>query len=202
MEKLLNLFSHRSMGTKLAVMTAAGVVSMVLVALTVLLIAREQLLVERMDKAHAVVDAVWQMAESYQRAAEKGELTPEEAKQRFFSAAGNIWYENHTNYVIVHDYETGINVVNAGIPELIGKDMRQLRDPNGLPFGSIMMDIAKNKGEGSLRFVFLRNSGSQPQDKIAYVRGFAPWHLMIAAPPNSWLTWMHRSGRCSKLRRW
>jgi methyl-accepting chemotaxis protein len=170
------------MATKLAVMTAAGVISMVLVALTVLMIARNQLIAERTDKARAVVDAVWQMAESFQREAEKGVLTQDEARARFYAAAGNIWYENHTNYVFIHDYETGICQVNAGAPTLVGKDMRSFRDANGLSFASIMMDVAKTKGEGTLRFSFLKGSADQtPLDKIAYFRGFAPWHVMIGA---------------------
>ncbi len=114
MGKLLNLVAHRSIAAKLALMTAAGVVCMVMVALTVLLIARDQLMTERTEKAHAVVDAVWQMADSFQRAAEKGELTQDEAKARFTSAAGNVWYENHTNYVFIYDYETGLCVMNSG----------------------------------------------------------------------------------------
>ncbi len=59
MRQIFNFLSHRSMGTKLAAMSAAGVVSMVLVALTVLMIARNQLLTERTEKAHAIVDTVW-----------------------------------------------------------------------------------------------------------------------------------------------
>src|ERR1700754_922307 len=182
MSGLFNFFSHRSMATKLTVMIAVGVISMTLVALTVLMIARNQLIAERTDKARAVVDAVWQMAESFQREAEKGVLTQDEARARFYAAAGHIWYENHTNYVFIHDYETGICQVNAGAPTLVGKDMRSFRDANGLPFASIMMEAARSKGDGTLRFSFLKSSGDQtPQDKIAYFRGFAPSHLMIGA---------------------
>jgi methyl-accepting chemotaxis protein len=180
MGKLVQFISHRSMATKLAAMTIAGVISMVLVALTVLMIARGQLLTERAEKAHAIADAVWQMADAFQRAAEKGELTQEEAKARFFAASGNIWFENHANYAFIYDYETGLCVMNSGVPTLLGKDMRNVKDANGLPFASIMMDMAKTKGQGTIRYTFLKSSTDPtPLDKIAYVRGFAPWHMMI-----------------------
>ena len=179
MAKMLNLFSNRSIAAKLAAMTIVGAICMALVAATVLLIARGQVVTERTEKAHAIVDAVWQMADSFQHAAAAGQMTEEEAKKRFFAAAGAVWYEAHTNYVFIYDFETGICVSNPGVPTLLGKDMRTVKDANGLPFASMLMDIAK-QGQGSLRYSFLRSStDSTPLDKVAFTRGFAPWHLMI-----------------------
>jgi methyl-accepting chemotaxis protein len=175
-----NFFKTRSIAAKLAAMTIVGAICMGLVAATVLLIARNQLIAERTEKAHAIVDAAWQMADGFQRAAAAGEMTEEEAKKRFLAAVGNIWYEGHTNYVFIYDVDTGICVSNPAIPKFVGKDMRDAKDANGLPFATIMIDIAR-RGEGTLRYTFLR-SGTDPTplDKVAYVRGFAPWHLMLA----------------------
>jgi methyl-accepting chemotaxis protein len=180
MPGLSNLFKNRSIAAKLATMTVLGAICMMLVATMVLVVARNQLLTERTEKAHAIVDAVWQMADHFQRAAASGEMTEDEAKKRFFAAAGNVWYENHTNFVFIYDYETGICVSNPGVPTFLGKDMRGAKDINGLPFASIMMDLAR-KGEGTLRYTFLRSSTDPtPLDKVAFTRGFAPWHMMIA----------------------
>jgi methyl-accepting chemotaxis protein len=177
--KIFNLFSNRSIAAKLATMTIVGAICMALVAATVLFVARDQLVTERTEKAHAIVDAVWQIADSYQRAAASGQMTEEEAKKKFFSASSAVWYEGHTNYVFIYDWETGICVSNPGVPTFLGTDMRTKRDANGLPFASMLIDIAK-QGEGSLRYVFLRSSTDPtPLDKVAFARGFAPWHLMI-----------------------
>lgn len=179
MLKLHNLFSNRSVAIKLATMTVVGAICMALVAASVLLVARSQLVTERTEKAHAIVDAVWEMANSFQQAAASGQMTEDEAKKRFVAAAGAVWYEGHTNYVYIYDTETGICVVNSGVPTLLGKDMRPVKDANGLPFAAMLIDLAK-KGEGSLHYTFLRSSTDPtPLDKVAFVRGFAPWHLMI-----------------------
>lgn len=173
------LFSNRSIAVKLAAMTIVGAICMVLVATTVLLIARSQLVTERTEKAHAIVDAVWQLADGYQQMAASGKITEEEAKKKFFEAANNVWYENHTNYVYIYDYETGICVSNPGVATLLGKDMRGVKDANGLPFAQMLLDIAR-QGQGSLRYTFLRSATDPtPLDKVAFTRGFAPWHLMI-----------------------
>ena len=179
MPKITTLFSDRSIGAKLATMTIVGAICMALVASTILWVARNQLITERTEKAHAIVDAVWQMADGFAHAAASGQMTEEEAKQRFFAAAGLVWYEEHTNFVYIYDYETGICVSNPGVPTLLGKDMRGVKDANGLPFAAMLMDLARH-GQGSLRYSFLRSStDSTPLDKVAFTRGFAPWHLMI-----------------------
>jgi methyl-accepting chemotaxis protein len=174
MPAIRNLFMNRSIAAKLATMTVVGVICMVLVATTVLLVARNQLLTERTEKAHAIVDAVWQIADGFQRAAANGEMTEEEAKKRFLAAVSNVWYEGHTNSIYIYDYETGLCVSNPGVPTFIGKDMRGAKDINGLPFASMLMDIAR-RGEGTLRYTFLRSSTDPtPLDKVAFTRGFAP----------------------------
>ena len=178
MPKLTNLFSNRSIGAKLAIMTLVGVICMALVAACVLLVARNQLVTERTERAHAIVDATWQMADTFQKEAAAGKMTDAEAKARFFAAASAIRYEANTNYLFIYDYETGIAQA-SGLTALVGKDMRGVKDANGLPFASMLMDIAR-RGEGSLRYTFPRsNTDPTPLDKVAFARGFAPWHLMI-----------------------
>ena len=169
MSKLFNLFSNRSIAYKLAAMTLVGAVCMALVATSVLLVAREQLITERTQKAQAIVDAVWQLADGFQKAAAAGQVTDQEAKTRFFAAASTVWYEDHTNYVFIYDYETGICVVNPGVPTLLNKDMRAVKDANGLPFATMLMDIARQGGAGgSVRYTFLRSSTDPtPLDKVA-----------------------------------
>ena len=181
MPNLLSLFSNRPISVKLATMTVVGAICMALVATAVLVVARNQLITERTEKAQAVVDAAWNMADSFQKEAAAGKMTEEEAKARFYAAAGAVWYEGHTNYLFIYDTETGISVVNPGVPTLLGKDMRPMKDSNGLPFAAMMIDIAHKGGAGSaIRYTFLRSSTDPtPLDKVAFARGFEPWHLMI-----------------------
>jgi methyl-accepting chemotaxis protein len=179
-KRLLKFVAQHSIAAKLAAMAVAGALFMVLVALTVLFIARGELATERTERAHAIVDAVWSMADSFKHAAESGAMSEEEAKARFYAASDAVWFEGHTNYVFIYDTETGLCVMNTGNPSLVGKDVRGLKDSAGLPFASMMLDIAK-RGEGLIRYAFPRGGAKTPIEKVAYVRGFGPWHLMIAS---------------------
>jgi methyl-accepting chemotaxis protein len=181
MRKLLDLLALRSIAAKLTAMAVAGVVFMVLVASTVLFIARGELVAERVEKAHTMVEAMWNMADGFQRAAESGAMTQDEAKERFLAAGRVIWFENHSNYVFIYDTESGISVMNSGNTALVGKDVRSLRDANGVPFASMMLDMVKQQGEGTIKYAFPRGGGKIPMEKVAYIKGFAPWHLMIAS---------------------
>src|ERR1700688_3571945 len=125
-KNLLNIFALRSIAAKFTAMAVAGAFFMVFVAFTVLFIARAELAAERTEKAHAMVDAVWSMAEGLQHVAQSGAMTQDEAKARLFAASSAIWFEGHTNYLFIYDTETGLCVMNAGNPGLIGKDVRGL----------------------------------------------------------------------------
>jgi methyl-accepting chemotaxis protein len=182
MGKLFRVLAFQSVAAKFAAMAIAGALFMVLVATTALLVARGELTTERTEKAHAVVDSVWGIADRLQHAADAGTISAEEAKARFLTDISGVWFEGHTNYVFIYDTETGLCVSNSGNPALIGKDMHTLRDANGQPFATKMLDLAtRGAGEGKMQYTFPRGGSKVPVEKIAFVRGFAPWHLMIAS---------------------
>lgn len=181
MARLLGFFTQRSIAARLTLMATAGALFMVLVAVTVLLIARGDLVAERTERAHAVVDAVWNMADNFQHAAASGAMTTDEAKARFFAAADGVWWENHTNYAFIYDSQTAINLMNTGNKAMVGKDMRGAKDSNGLPFAAMMLDTARRQGDGTIRYAFPKGTNPTPLAKIAYFREYAPWHMLIVS---------------------
>jgi len=179
MRRLLRLLTHWPIAIKLAVMAVAGALCMVLVAVTVLQIARHELVAERTQKAHAVVDSIWSMADHFQHQAASGAITETEAKARFFAAAGSIWWEGHSNYAFIYDTDTARNLMNTGNTALVGRDMRGSKDARGLPFAAMMLDIAQRQGEGTLVYSFPKGTDPRPLPKIAWFRAFGPWHMLI-----------------------
>ncbi|HEY2137205.1 MAG TPA: methyl-accepting chemotaxis protein, partial [Xanthobacteraceae bacterium] len=181
MKKLLAALAPRSIAAKLAVMAAVGALFMVLIAITVLAVARAELTRERTERAHAIVDAVWTMAEGYQKAAQSGAITMDEAKARFLAAANALRFEDRTNYPFIYDTQSGLCVMNSGNPPLVGKDVRGLKDATGMPFASMMLDMARQHGEGTITYAFPKGTDKTPLPKIAFIRHFEPWNMMIAA---------------------
>ena len=120
-------------------------------------------------------------------------MTDEEARKQFFDGQQRLVREPHQLRSTSTITRPGICVSNPGVATLLGKDMRGVKDANGLPFAAMLMDLAR-QGQGSLRYTFLR-SGTDPTplDKVAFTRGFAPWHLMIGTAR------IHLRGRCVVL---
>src|SRR3569623_995973 len=103
-------FSLRSIGAKLALMTLVGAICMVMVASTALWTARNQLVTERVEKAHAAVDIVWKLADGYYKAYKAGQMTEEEAKKRFLEANNNVWYEDRSINAYLYENETELSL--------------------------------------------------------------------------------------------
>jgi methyl-accepting chemotaxis protein len=180
MRKMLDMLANRSIATKLAIMAAVEASFMVVVAVIVLLFARQSMVAERIEKAHAVVDTVWSIADTLHRQAEGGAITEAEAKARFLALANGVWFEKHTNYAFVYDIDTGKSLANPGIPNLIGVDMRTKTDAYGVHFADNIIGIARDQGEGFTRYNFQKVPNGPPLDKFTFVRRFAPWNVSIA----------------------
>ena len=182
MRKLLGLIANRSIAAKLAIMAAVEAsYAMVIIAVIVLLFARQSMVAERIEKAHAVVDTVYSIADTLHRAAASGAMSDAEAKARFLATANGIWFENHTNYTFIYDLDSGKSLANPGIvPNLIGTDMRQKTDAYGVHFAENIIAIARDRGEGFTRYNFQKVPNGPPLDKVTFVRKFAPWNISIA----------------------
>jgi methyl-accepting chemotaxis protein len=174
--RLPNLFSITG---RLGSITACGAVCMLLSAATVLILARAELQTERIEKARAVVDSIYQIAEGYAADVTAGAMTEDEARKRFIEATSKISFEDRTNIPFMFDLGSGVSL--AGRRDLIGKDMTGAKDGKGRLFARDMMEIARNQGSGTIDYVFPRGSGGPPLDKISYFRKFAPWNMLIGA---------------------
>ncbi len=60
-------------------------------------------------------------------------------------------------------------------PELIGKDLSRTADPNGVLLFNEMVAAVRAKGEGFVDYSWPKPGHAEPQPKISFVKGFAPW---------------------------
>lgn len=72
-------------------------------------------------------------------------------------------------------------IMHAAKPELDGKDLSELRDPNGKALFRDMVEVVKASGSGYVPYQWAKPGAEQPVDKISYVQGFAPWGWIIGS---------------------
>jgi methyl-accepting chemotaxis protein len=137
---------------------------------------RTNLIEQRKAKVKEMVDAAASVIALYGEQEKSGKLTRDEAQERARSAVRAMRYGNG-EYFFVYDY-AGVSLVHGLRPQVEGKNLLNLKDPDGVPFNVLMTDAAKSGG-GFVAFRHKRCDDAEPTPKIAYAAGYLPWQWMI-----------------------
>ncbi len=88
-----------------------------------------------------------------------------------------VWKDS---YVYAADLE-GKMLAHPLTPGLIGKVLRGLKDPTGKMFGSEIVEIANNKGEGWVEYVWAKPNETTPSPKATFVYRVPGQSVYVAA---------------------
>lgn len=95
------------------------------------------------------------------------EIGLESAIQKIMDKTGPfVWKDT---YVFCVDIETGITLANPVTPKLVGKMIKGLKDKTGKLFAVEYLNIAKNKGEGWVTYMWPKPGETEPWPKTTYV---------------------------------
>jgi methyl-accepting chemotaxis protein len=64
-------------------------------------------------------------------------------------------------------------------PELVGRDLSDNKDPNGKRLFVEFVEVVKRQGSGFVDYDWPKAGAEQPQPKLSYVAGFAPWGWIV-----------------------
>ncbi len=116
------------------------------------------------------------LAEYYGRF-EKGELKEQDAKEGALQAIKAIRFDGG-NYFWINDM-TPRMVMHPIKPKLDGQDLSSFEDPSGARlFNNFVNQVSKN-GEGVVPYLWPKPGSEQPEHKVSYVKGFAPWGWIV-----------------------
>lgn len=130
---------------------------------------------ERIKKVEQITENAASIASAYHQREVSGELTKEEAQAQAKAAIGGMRYEGD-NYVFVFDYDS-VTLVHAK-KDLIGKDLSDLTDPDGVRVIDGLVEVAR-AGGGAFPYKWPRAGSEKPIDKISWAANFGPWEWMI-----------------------
>jgi cytochrome c len=78
-------------------------------------------------------------------------------------------FKDRDLYIFVYDM-SGKNLAHGANPKLVGKDLIGLKDPDGKPLVKMLVDMAKDKGQGWTDTVKFRNPTTDKiQTRVNYV---------------------------------
>ncbi|RAI42028.1 methyl-accepting chemotaxis protein [Rhodoplanes roseus] len=110
-------------------------------------------------------------------AAEKGTITMEAAQTRAldrlsvmrYGANDYFFVQNMSNTMLMHPLS----------PQIVGKDLSNLKDANGVLITVGLNEAVRNDGAGVLEYIWNKPGASTPQPKITYAMRFAPWNWVV-----------------------
>lgn len=165
---------------KLRLLAFSGLALLALLTVTGVLVQSQyrQLMEDRQIKTRHVVEVAYGVIESFQTQEKKGELDRATAQKEAirvlrtlrYQESEYFWINDHTPRMIMHPIK----------PELDGKDLSGVKDPNGK---LLFVEFAKAAtAQGALVDYLWPKPGQQdPVKKISYVKDFKPWGWIIGS---------------------
>lgn len=107
----------------------------------------------------------------------ESDLTEEEKKRKATEIIGAMRY-NGNDYLWINDMDVKM-VMHPVKPSLNGKDLSGLADPKGKKLFQEFVKVCREKGEGTVDYLWPKPGEEQPVAKLSYVKLFEPWGWVI-----------------------
>ena len=130
-------------------------------------------------KTRDLVEAAHGILSHFEAEERAGRMSHERAQAAAVATVKALRYAGK-EYFWINDMQPRM-IMHAAKPELDGKDLSELRDPNGKALFREMVEVVKANGSGYVPYQWAKPGAEQPVDKISYVKGFAPWGWVIGS---------------------
>ena len=162
---------------KLAVMIGLSLAGMVMMAPIALSTMRAQMMTDRQAKTQQMIDVGYGILTHYQKLESDGKLKRDDAQKAAIQEIKSLRYDK-VEYFWINDMSPKM-VMHPIKPELDGKELGEMKDPNGNRLFVGFVDVVKSQGAGFYSYLWPKPGFEQPVSKISYVKGFAPWGWII-----------------------
>jgi methyl-accepting chemotaxis protein len=137
------------------------------------------LLEEKQQATKAVVEVASSIIASLQDDVKNGKITIEAAKLEALKEIRFLKYHGN-EYFWVMDFEP--KILTHGVSEdLIGKNVGDIKGPNGTPLFVDMVKVVKEKGATLYNYQWAKPGVAQPVDKISYLKLNKEWNWIVGS---------------------
>ena len=139
----------------------------------------QALFTQKKETTKELVDNSFTIIEHFYSLQQQGILSEEQAKKQASAVISNLRYDKK-NYFWINDFSPKM-VMHPIKPQLNGKSVAGVKDPDGTPLFINMVNIVKKNGEGFVPYKWAKPGFDEPVDKISFVKGFTPWQWIIGS---------------------
>jgi methyl-accepting chemotaxis protein len=141
-------------------------------------ILHQRMLADRIAKLRGIVEMAHEQAQAFDGQVKAGKLTREEAMARFKDIGRGMWFDDHTAYVGIVDYD-GLWFMNAGVPKIEGTLGSKM--PDGRYVSENLKNAVKSGDQGLAVYDYPKPGATELLPKMTFVKKFEPWKLIITA---------------------
>ena len=160
----------------LAIALLVGLQSRELARLEAALLEDSMLAAKRTELRHYVQMAQTAIQHIYESSDKEGALDDALAREEVKRILSSMAFGDD-GYFFAYD-RSGTNLVHPRQPDLVGQNLWEVRDPQGVAVIQRLIEISRSGG-GFLRYIWNKPSTGQPADKLSYVIELKRWGWMI-----------------------
>jgi len=128
-------------------------------------------------KLKNLAETSYKIVEFYYNQSQKGVYSEAQAKDLAKQTISNLRYDSN-EYFWINDY-TPVMIMHPTTPELDGKNLSNIKDPDGLAIFVEFTKVAKTNKEGLVRYQWPKPGSDKAEPKFSYVKAFEPWQWIV-----------------------
>ena len=175
----IRAFRRLQFSTKALIISMAFAVPMVIIVVLLLQAQYQQIMQERKDATRQHVEVAHGMLQHAYEQESRGVLTRQEAQKLAIELITPLRYDSN-EYFWINDYNARI-VLHPFSPEITGKDMSDMQDPNGFRPFKAFAETGRSAGKGFVEYQWPKPGQKDPVDKVSYVQSFQPWGWVLGS---------------------
>jgi len=160
----------------LTILALAGVIVVTVISLNMF---NSKMLQEKEQQTRKLVEVAHSILVVHQGLVEKGKLDEAAAKSAALNIIKTLRYDG-SNYFWINDMHPKM-VMHPIKPALEGKDLSNLKDPDGKKLFVEFVNTVKESGSGMVPYLWPKPGSDDPVQKISYVKGFAAWGWVVGS---------------------
>ena len=173
----MNILNRYSISYRLALAGAIALFGLLLISFEAMFLINKTLMQEKSTQTQNMVESVHSIIDGYYQQYKNGDITEEQAQQLAKQNVNVLRYAQG-NYVWINDMGPTM-IMHPIKPALIGKDLSQVKDPNGKYLFVEFVNAVKQSGAGTVDYFWSKPGSDEPVAKTSYVKSFQPWGWVI-----------------------
>ncbi len=174
----LKSFGNWKILSKIISISVVTIVMIFAISMLVLLpFIQKKLMHEKEAALNDVADIAVTLIKNLDERAQKGEFTEEEAHVRAKEVVRGLRYAEG-EYIFIIDQDAKM-IMHPIKPELEGKSVADSKDPSGKALFVEMTKVAKDKGEGTVEYMWPKPGQTAASPKLSYVNLYKPWGWVV-----------------------